>query len=64
MTKAEIIYLASKCFDKGWDYEKLMYGDDLYGKENLADDVWEYVCELKDIGRTAFYIKYSEYKLY
>ena len=26
MTEAELIYLASKAFDKGWDFETLKYG--------------------------------------
>lgn len=33
MEKSELIYLASKAFDKRWDFETLKYGDDLYGKE-------------------------------
>ncbi len=64
MEKSELIYLASKAFDKRWDFETLTYGDDLYGKEQYADDVWEYVVELQEIGRTEFYIKYCEYNLY
>lgn len=64
MTQAEIIYLASKAFDKGWDFETLKYGDDLYEKEQYADDVWEYVDELHEEGRVAFYEKYKEFKLY
>ena len=64
MTEAEIIYLATKAFDKGWGFETLMYGDDLYGKEQYADDVWEYVEELQEEGRKAFYEKYKEFKLY
>jgi hypothetical protein len=64
MEKKEIIYLASKFADKGWDYETCMYCDDLYGQEDEIEEIWEYVIECKDIGRTAFYIKYSEYKLY
>ena len=64
MRKSELVYLASKAFDKGWDFETLKYGDDLYGKEQYADDVWEFVVELQEIGRTEFYIKYCEYNLY
>jgi hypothetical protein len=64
MTEAEIIYLATKAFDKKWDFETLKYGDDLYGKEKYADEVWEYVDELCEIGRRAFYEKYKQYNLY
>jgi hypothetical protein len=62
--EAEIIYLATKAFDKRWDFETLKYGDDLYGKEQYVDEVWEYVKELQEIGRTEFYIKYCQYNLY
>lgn len=64
MEKHEIIYLASKFFDKGWEYEKAMYSDDLYGREDFIDEIWDYVIECKDIGYKAFKEKYSEYKLY
>lgn len=64
MEASELIYLASKAFDKGWDFETLTYGDDLYGKEQYADEVWEYVEELQEEGRRAFYEKYKEFKLY
>jgi hypothetical protein len=64
MTEAKIIYLATKAFDKKWDFETLKYGDDLYGKEKYADEVWEYVDELCEIGRRAFYEKYKEFNLY
>lgn len=47
MKKGEMIWLASKCVDKGWDFEKLKYGDDLYGKEQFAYEVWKYVTECK-----------------
>lgn len=64
MEKKDMVWLASKAFDKGWDYEQLKYGDDLYGKEYLVEDVWEYVEELQEYGRKAFYEKYKEFKLY
>jgi len=64
MEKKDLIWLASKAFDKKWDYETLKYADDLYGKESLVDDVWEYVEELESIGTIAFYEKYKEFKLY
>lgn len=64
MEQSEIIYLATKAFDKRWDFETLKYGDDLYGKEQYADDVWEFVEELQEKGSRAFYEKYKEFKLY
>jgi len=59
MTEAEKIYLASKAFDKGWDYETLSYGDDLYRydgeeKAEILNDVWDYVIQIQDEGKTAF----------
>ena len=41
MTKNELIQLAKRAVDKRWDYEQLKYGDNLYGKESLVDDVWQ-----------------------
>lgn len=64
MEKSEMLWIASKYADKGYDFEQLKYGDDLYGKENLADEVWEFVTEYKEIGSVAFREKYKEYKLY
>ena len=64
MTEAEIIYLATKCYIKRWDFETLKYGDDLYGKEEYAEEVWEYVEEMHKIGGDNFYEKYKEFKLY
>ena len=64
MTKAEIIYLASKYADKGYDLEKMYYCDDFHGVEDLAEICYEYVIEYREIGRKAFYEKYKEYKLY
>lgn len=45
---------------KGYNFEQLRYCDDLYGKEYLADDVWEYVIECKEIGEIAFKEKYKQ----
>ncbi len=61
------IWIASKYAEKGYDYETLRYGDDLYGQENiseLTDEIWEYIDEYREFGRRAFYEKYKEYKLY
>lgn len=59
MTENEKIALAQKAVAKKWDFETLKYGDDLYGKEDFADDVWEYVIECEEIGTKAFYEKYK-----
>lgn len=64
MEKSEMLWIASKYVAKGYGYEEMKYGDDLYGKEHLADEVWEYAEELQEIGSTAFYEKYKEYKLF
>lgn len=64
MEKSEMIWIASKYAAKGYNYDQLKYGDDLYGKEEFADDVWEYVFEYQQIGSIAFKEKYKEYKLY
>lgn len=59
MNQQEMIRIARRAVDKGWDFETLKYGDDMYGKESLADDVWEYVEECKRIGTDAFDAKYA-----
>ena len=64
MDKSTMIWIASKYFEKGYDCEALRYGDDMYGKEKYTDEVWEYIVEAKEIGSSAFYEKYSDYKLY
>lgn len=64
MEKSEMLWIASKYASKGYNYDQLKYGDDLYGREQFADEVWEYVNEYKEIGSTAFREKYKEYKLY
>lgn len=64
MEKQEMLWIASVAIGKNMDYGTLMYSDYMYGKEDLTDDVWEYVIECKEIGTTSFYEKYKEYKLY
>lgn len=64
MEKSEMIYIASKYAEKGYDYEQLCYGYDLYGRGQYADDVWDFVIEYKEIGSLAFREKYKNYKLY
>lgn len=64
MEVSEMLWIASKAVAKTWDFEELKYGDDLYGREQYADDVWKYVEECMTIGTAAFYEKYQNHKLY
>lgn len=64
LTKAELLFIATKMNAKGYSGDDVYYSDDLYGNEDQADDVFEYMSELADIGRIAFYEKYKEFKLY
>ena len=58
------IYLATKAFSKNWNFEKLKYSDDLYNKEEYAEDVWEYVEEIYSIGTINFKEKYKDFKMF
>lgn len=64
LTKAELIWIASKMNAKGYSGDKVLYSDDLYGNEDQSDEVFDYMEELSDTGRLAFYEKYKEFKLY
>ena len=64
MTKEDVIWVASKVFEKGWDYETLKYSDDLHFGSEYADVVWEYAEEMRSIGRIAFYEKYTGFRFY
>lgn len=64
MEKSEMLWIASVAIAKNMDYEKLKYSDYLYGNENIAHDIYEYVIECKEIGTIAFYKKYKDFKLY
>ncbi len=55
-----LVKLAKRATEKRWDFEQLKYGDDLYGKESLAHDVWEFVEERNRIGSDAFDAKYAK----
>ena len=60
MKQEEKIRIAKRAIDKRWDFETLKYGDDLYGKEKFADDVWAFVEECDEIGKKSFYAKYPD----
>lgn len=64
MEKSEMIWIATKYADKGYDFEQMSYGDDLYGREQFADEVWDFVIEYKEIGSVAFREKYKKFKMY
>jgi hypothetical protein len=69
MTKQEMLYIATKYNAKGYSIEQMQYGDDTYelkGEEGdkIKDQIAEYMIEIEDYGRIAFYEKYKEYKLY
>lgn len=64
MTKEELIHLASKYAEKGYDYETMYYCDDFHGKEEEAEACYEYIIEYREIGSKAFREKYKDYKLY
>lgn len=60
MDQARMLKIAKKAISKRWDFETLKYSDDLYGKEEFADDVWAYVEECDEIGQAAFFAKYPD----
>ena len=60
MTNAFLVKTAKRCSEKRWSFEDLKYGDDLYGKETLADDVWDLVEERAKIGADAWDAKYAD----
>lgn len=60
MEEREKIVIALMAIDKKMDCDTLRYCDDLYGREEFTDDVWEYVEECEQIGTTAFREKYND----
>lgn len=69
MEKQKMIWIASKYTAKGYSQEQMRDGDDCYelnGEEGRAikDTIAEYMEEIVDVGRIAFYEKYKEFKLY
>lgn len=55
MTYKELAEIAMKYVDKGYDYEALMYGDDLYDatdrEKEICGELWS---ECREIGFKAF----------
>ena len=63
--KSELIHIASIVVGKDYSYEYMAYsGEYLSGNKDQLDELWEYVEELKDYGKIAFYEKYKDCKLY
>jgi hypothetical protein len=60
MEQQEMLRIAKRAIEKKWDFETMKYGDDLYGKEKFADEVWSFVEECEEIGRAAFWAKYPD----
>ena len=60
MDKREQIRIAKRAITKRWGFEALKYGDDLYGREHFADEIWALVEECDEIGRAAFFAKYQD----
>lgn len=60
MNLQEKVRLARKAIDKKWDYETLRYGDDLYGHEYDAEEIWDLVEECEEIGTVAFDAIYAD----
>jgi len=64
-----MLWIASKYISKGYSHEQMRYGDDCYelsGEEGrkIKDEIADYMDELKEIGKIAFYDKYKEFDLY
>jgi hypothetical protein len=69
MTKQEMLWIATKYHDKGYSIEAMYYSDECYylgGEEGdkIKDEIAEYMVEINEIGTTAFYEKYKDFKLY
>jgi len=64
LTKEELLFIATKMQAKGYSGDDVLYSDDLYDNEDQFDEVNDYMDELSEIGRIAFYEKYKEFKLY
>jgi hypothetical protein len=63
LTEKELIEYAAIAVEKGIQYEDFKYSDWMYGHESQIDEVWKYVEECEENGRTAFREKYKAYHL-
>ena len=66
MTQEEKIKAASYTMMKGYNYEQMMYSDEMYGKSEHMDDVWNIVIEIEENGLQWFrnYCKENNFKIY
>lgn len=69
MTAFEKIYIATKYVEKGYGFDDLRYGDDLYHlsgeeKEQTLEDIFDYMDEYRELGRKQFSEKYPSAKTY
>ena len=69
MEKSEMLFIATKYAMKGYSQSQMRDGDDCYHLkgdegEEIKNQISDYMYELQEIGRLAFYEKYKEYKLY
>jgi len=62
MTKETQIWVATMAYAKDYDYERTLKCG--YADEDFIVDIWNYVIELKKLGKPAFYEKYKEFELY
>jgi hypothetical protein len=69
MTKQEMLWIATRYKGKGYSIEQMYDGDDCYhleGEEGdkIKEEIADYMVEIDELGRTAFYEKYKEFNLY
>jgi hypothetical protein len=66
MGRAELFKLASYALMKGYDYETMHYCDEMCGKGEFMDDVWDIVNEAEERGLMWFReeAKANNYKIY
>lgn len=69
MEKSEMLYIATKYVIKGYSESQMRDGDDCYelkGEEGdlIKDEIADYMDEIQEIGRLAFYEKYKDFKLF
>lgn len=60
----DLVYLASIVIGKDMDFETFKDSDYCYLDPDLAEAVWVYVEECKEIGTIAFHNKYKDHQIY
>lgn len=69
MEKQEMLLIATKYNGKNCSIEEMCDSDDCYHLsrkegDKIKEKIADYMVELEEIGTTAFYEKYKEFKLY